>query len=538
MRRCRRDRWEPARNVLLLLLLACPLALVGHDTAWAQDVSGPLTTDTLWAAGSGPYHVTGKDLTVAEGATLTIEPGVRVELDANRSIVIQGQLVARGEVNTPIVFTGTDSGSGPASWESLIFKDSAVDATYEILDDYLSGSIVSGCVLEYGQKAIVLESASPYIAHNLFQHNQTPFIPSPSGGAAISVEKGSVPRIFANEFADNHADGFAYGGAIYVLEADPIIQDNLFHGNTAIYGGALGAEIIASPIVGNRFEGNEATGTDGGAASLVSSTSAFLNNTLIGNTAATDGGGLHVCTTCFPHSNPFVLDNTIVDNVSTSTEPSEHAGGVGAAYLRAFSNNNLHGNTRDGQPSDFGWFHLLSEGYPEWAQNIDLTGNYWATTDTSALEATLYDGADSSLFGTATVSSPLPTEVVAAQTRVTLTTRKIRYQDVGDPMPLFLTLYNPGPARSVELALIVQYEGSPPTDFLPALAFPGAAQRNGLTLLDLPENSVFFGAVSTSEYVVASSQSGTWSAALFEPQTGALIGQLSTIHFELGEAVQ
>jgi hypothetical protein len=66
-------------------------------------VSGVLTTDTTWSVENSPYHAIG-EVTVAAGATLTVEPGVVVEFDTGVGLTIEGRLVAEGTESDRIGF--------------------------------------------------------------------------------------------------------------------------------------------------------------------------------------------------------------------------------------------------------------------------------------------------------------------------------------------------------------------------------------------------------------------------------------------------
>ena len=77
--------WRSARGVLpalavvvLLSLIVLAVMALADPPATASvltDVGGPITSSTTWDLAGSPYVVT-SDVTVQNGAVLTIEPGV------------------------------------------------------------------------------------------------------------------------------------------------------------------------------------------------------------------------------------------------------------------------------------------------------------------------------------------------------------------------------------------------------------------------------------------------------------------------------
>jgi hypothetical protein len=68
-------------------------------------VAGALTSDATWGPAGNPYVLT-DDVTVSEGVTLTLSPGVVVKADSTtRELIVFGTLVAKGTATQPIVLT-------------------------------------------------------------------------------------------------------------------------------------------------------------------------------------------------------------------------------------------------------------------------------------------------------------------------------------------------------------------------------------------------------------------------------------------------
>jgi hypothetical protein len=97
--------------------------------ARATDVSGTLATST-WTESGGPYRVTG-DLTVPDSATLTVEPGVLITLNAGVGITVHGALIAVGTSDKGIRIDATD----PAQpWAGILLTGATASGRLEYLD--------------------------------------------------------------------------------------------------------------------------------------------------------------------------------------------------------------------------------------------------------------------------------------------------------------------------------------------------------------------------------------------------------------------
>lgn len=100
----------------------------------ATYVSGAITSDTTWTEAASPYVVSG--ISIASGATLTLEAGVIVKMNYSSSFDVNGALIANGTADNKVYFTsiaddsvaGDTNGDGSASspqagyWLHIIFN--------------------------------------------------------------------------------------------------------------------------------------------------------------------------------------------------------------------------------------------------------------------------------------------------------------------------------------------------------------------------------------------------------------------------------
>jgi hypothetical protein len=159
----------------------------------ATNVSGPIVTDEVWTLAQSPYTVTG-DVLVQNGAILTIEPGVVVRMDTDKNLLIEaGALSARGNAQSPIVFTSfkDDGVLAPAAgdWGQLRFLDGTDDAA----------TIIEHVHVRYGY-GIAIESASPTINYADITNN---------AAAAIAMDLRSSPAGVGNTASGNTLNGIS-----------------------------------------------------------------------------------------------------------------------------------------------------------------------------------------------------------------------------------------------------------------------------------------------------------------------------------------
>jgi tetratricopeptide (TPR) repeat protein len=116
----------------------------------APIISGHLTSNTTWEAGTKIY-IRG-DVTVNNGVTLTIKPGVTVKFSKNfdaeasgedttkSELIINGTLIAEGTPDSLIVFTSNDDSPAKGDWYGLVLSDSS--------------STLDHCTISYADKGL------------------------------------------------------------------------------------------------------------------------------------------------------------------------------------------------------------------------------------------------------------------------------------------------------------------------------------------------------------------------------------------------
>jgi hypothetical protein len=216
------------------------MVLIWVGTAAATNVSGPITSDTTWTIAGSPYIVTGNVL-VGNGVALTIEPGVTVKFDSDKSLQIDGTLIAIGTSDNRITFTSNEPTPAPGDWGYILFSDASTDALYDASDNYISGSILEHCIVEYAggvnvtnNAALIIDNAYPFILHTTVQYN------SASGirGMFSSVGYFKIDNSFIHYNNSN-----SYAGGIYVGSGGgtviKIVNSLISHNISKLSGGGL-----------------------------------------------------------------------------------------------------------------------------------------------------------------------------------------------------------------------------------------------------------------------------------------------------------
>lgn len=160
---------DEAKQLCLRVLPALALLAVGPSAASADTIvpGGSLPAGlTVWSLAGSPYEL-GGDVTVPQGATLVIEPGVEVsaaEVDSLRTgsdslrveLLVHGRLRAIGTRSAPVFFHGNKIAK--ASWGGLRF--------------YRSSSPEIEHVIVQGATMAIRSETDIAAAHLALEHNE------------------------------------------------------------------------------------------------------------------------------------------------------------------------------------------------------------------------------------------------------------------------------------------------------------------------------------------------------------------------------
>lgn len=285
---------------ILLLLNLIVVTCFGQTT-----IPDSTAISGQWTVDNSPFLIEGRAI-VPGGQTLTIDPGVTVKFKSSTSSMpswfdyeagnvgvlrVQGEIIANGTVNDPIIFTRNTTGF----WGTILIDEGSGE-----------NSSISHCIIEYGKESRFVTGISAPISFN--------------GG--VSIFKSNI-NITENEIKNNNVNGIylrevnnpieIFQNAIHQNGANGLISEqsevfiinNLFYGNSVTSSGSVSAirsSNSTSHIAGNLFYDNDDFGiytTDGG------------NNYIISNTVFNNTQGIRVES----GANAFIY-NTIVQNNS------------------------------------------------------------------------------------------------------------------------------------------------------------------------------------------------------------------------------
>jgi len=268
------------------------------NSLWAfTDVPAGNVSGVFNLSGS-PYRING-DITIPNGQTLTVNPGVQVLFSGAYRLKVDGRLVAVGTQADSIRFNITGSAT---TWKGIRFCHTA--ATND-------SSLIDYCVLENGNAS----GGSTDIDN---------------AGGALYSQLFSKLRIAHSRFSNNYS--VSGGGAAYFDQCDIVIRNCIFsYNNTPAHGGGLQTVTATEPYQSNRIRIYDSTfnhnyGSWGGGVFIAGSTGSVVDNCHFDGDASYEGGGIMM------HSSEDLL---VTHCVITRCISNHIGGGINCTYGNA-----------------------------------------------------------------------------------------------------------------------------------------------------------------------------------------------------------
>jgi hypothetical protein len=210
-----------------------------------QDIYSECTisSNTTWEADTIKVAC---DVSIADGVTLTISPGTYVEFQGFYKLDVQGQLLALGTADEPIIFSVVDTtgfidmSSSNGAWNGIDFNSTPngndtskiVYCTIKYAKAYESSAYSSS-----GGGIMIYNYSKVLIANSIITNNQAIYY-----GGGIYIES-SNPIIRNSIICNNSVSGYnnnGYGGGIYMDDASPTFYNNVVAYNYSVkYGGGM-----------------------------------------------------------------------------------------------------------------------------------------------------------------------------------------------------------------------------------------------------------------------------------------------------------
>src|SRR5690242_18551378 len=90
-------------NSKLRSLFVAILGISSFSLTGQTIVSSQITTNQTWDVSGSPYII-GTNVLINQGVTVTILPGTIIKSPAQKTIIVDGELVAKGKKDTVITF--------------------------------------------------------------------------------------------------------------------------------------------------------------------------------------------------------------------------------------------------------------------------------------------------------------------------------------------------------------------------------------------------------------------------------------------------
>jgi hypothetical protein len=283
------DKSKSIRKTILSIIIV----LVQPSILLPTDITNNITSNTTWTKADGPYTIK-TSISISNGVTLTIEPGIIIKFDNGTSITANGKINAVGTSADSIFFTSNKETPIPLDWDRIL-----------VTGDGSFNSEFKYCSFSYARVGVSLEYTSSSVSHCLFQKNHR---------TGISILHGES-TVFQNTAKNNINEG------ITITSDNSVVSKNIIYNNAnGILIDPSSALIQNNLIYNNTLRGLEIRNTDN-----IGAVPHIINNTIDGNGANNINSD---------NSSPLIKNNIITNCITDAGIRVS----VGAAPIMDFNN--------------------------------------------------------------------------------------------------------------------------------------------------------------------------------------------------------
>lgn len=237
---------------LIVGLLIVSLLFLGwtdRPSVYAADCvagphSGTLGASQDWCPEHNPHLVNGT-VTVPDGVTLTLRPGVIVQTASGRFLRVDGALQAIGTPSQPITLTSTTD-TGPGQWGGILLMHAEADLRHVTIR-------YAGQHNTWGYAAINVAYSTLNLENSMVRDSANASVAD--FGVHVCCTSGNASAVISNTLFANLGDSAADYAVITGGSSNPMTVTNSVFQNNAGYPVQTVAAILHQ-ISGNTFSGN------------------------------------------------------------------------------------------------------------------------------------------------------------------------------------------------------------------------------------------------------------------------------------------
>lgn len=395
---------------LMAALILGSLVFVGSLNPTRAGTSPPtiISTDQTWTAANSPYNLVGPTR-VNAGVTLTLEPGATVNI-GGYYLQVDGALYSVGNANAPVRII-SNLGVGLSDVVGYLnFTDNSIGWDGQT-GCVFENTVINQTIIYVNNPMVKINQNTINFAGNMMLDNVALRIRAGTSPVTNNIINGAVIM----EGGTSSINGNTITGGMGLYGGSPTVTNNqVSGGSTYIYFAkdenrvynAIAVNAYCSPtITNNQIRGSIGFGDYRGyqASAIITGNTitnggiGCMGNVVISNNKVLGGGisanGPNVTIQSNQISVPSATAITVSDNVTVKYNtviacavgiqvnnplPSGDFSRTGFISSPTIKNNNIQGWTA---------YAIKTQT----ANDIDVTNNYWGTTDTQIINAAIYD---------------------------------------------------------------------------------------------------------------------------------------------------